>query len=44
LGKLHEASEKLSSLGYYDRYTGNYDISNIREKRAELYRRLKDGR
>ena len=43
-GKLHEASEKLSSLGYYDRYTGNYDISNIREKRAELYRRLKDGR
>jgi len=43
LGKLHEASEKLSSLGYYDRYTGNYDISRIREKRAELYRRLKDG-
>ena len=43
LGKLHEASEKLSSLGYYDRYTGSYDISSIREKRAELYRRLNDG-
>lgn len=43
LAKLHEASEKLASLGYYDRYTGNYDISSIREKRAELYRRLNDG-
>tara|TARA_R110000822_G_scaffold19800_8_gene64301 strand:+ start:1203 stop:1781 length:579 start_codon:yes stop_codon:yes gene_type:complete len=43
LAKLHEASEKLASLGYYDRYTGNYDISSIREKRSELYGRLKNG-
>ena len=43
LSKLQEASQKLAALGYYDRYTGNYDTSEIREKRAELYRRLKNG-
>ena len=42
LTKLYDASQKLTRMGYYDRYTGNYDVSEILKKRKELCRRLKN--
>lgn len=41
LSKLHEAADKLNKNGYYDSYAGEYDASDIYEKRKKLYRRLK---
>ena len=43
LSKLQEAADKLHKKGYYDSYVGEYDASDIYQKRTELYRRLKDG-
>ena len=43
LSKLQEAADKLDKRGYYDSYDGEYDASDIYERRNELYRRLKDG-
>ena len=43
LTKLYDASQKLTRMGYYDRYTGNYNVNEIFKKRTELYGRLKNG-
>ena len=43
LSKLQEAADKLDKKGYYDSYDGEYNASDIYEKRTELYRRLKNG-
>jgi hypothetical protein len=43
LSKLQEAADKLDKKGYYDTYNGQYNAREIYEKRAEFYRRLKDG-
>jgi len=43
LSKLQEAADKLDKRGYYDSYDGEYNASDIYERRNQLYRRLKDG-
>lgn len=43
LTKVQEAADKLRQMGYYDAYLSEYDASELFEKRATLYRRLKDG-
>ena len=40
LSKLEEASNKLVSRGYYDRYFETYDVSEMYKIRKEYYRRL----
>ena len=40
LSKLEEASNKLVSRGYYDRYFETYDVSGMYKIRKEYYRRL----
>ena len=44
LSKLQEASNKLVSRNYYDRYFKTYDVSEMYDIRKEYYRRLKDAR
>lgn len=43
LTKVQEAADKLKQMGYYDAYLAEYDASELFEKRAAFYRRLKDG-
>jgi len=43
LSKLQESADKLDKKGYYDSYDGEYNASDIYEKRTKLYRRLKNG-
>jgi hypothetical protein len=43
LSKLQEAADKLKEKGYYDRYVEEYDVEEIFNRRADLYRRLKNG-
>ena len=43
LSTLQEAADKLDKKGYYDSYDGEYNASDIWEKRVNLYRRLKNG-
>ena len=43
LSKLQEAADKLDKKGYYDSYVGEYNASEIFEKRDNLHRRLKNG-
>ena len=40
LSKLEEASNKLVSRGYYDRYFETYDVSGMYKIRKKYYRRL----
>ena len=40
LSKLQEASNKLVSRGYYERYFETYDVSGMYKIRKEYYRRL----
>ena len=40
LSKLEEASDKLVSRGYYDRYFKTYDVSGMYKIRKKYYRRL----
>jgi len=43
LSKVQESADKLAKKGYYDNYLAEYDAEELFEKRAELYRRLKNG-
>jgi hypothetical protein len=43
LSKVQESADKLAEKGYYDNYLEEYDAEEIFHKRAELYRRLKNG-
>ncbi len=43
LSKLQESADKLAEKGYYDNYLAEYDAEAIFNKRAKLYRRLKNG-
>lgn len=43
LSKVHEASQMLMGLGYYEEYAKEYDIAEVFDKRDQLYRRLKNG-
>ena len=42
-GKTYFIKNILKDLGYYDKYSEEYDIDAIFEQRERLYRRLKDG-
>ena len=41
LSKVQEAADKLAKKGYYDNYLEEYNAEEIFQKRADLYRRLK---
>ena len=43
LSKVHNASQTLKSLGYYEEYAKEYDVDRIFNRRLELYRRLTNG-
>lgn len=43
LSKVQESADKLAEKGYYDNYLEEYDAEEIFQKRAKLYRRLKNG-
>lgn len=43
LSKVQESADKLAKKGYYDNYLAEYDAEELFEKRAKLYRRLKNG-
>jgi len=43
LSKVQESAYILKDLGYYDKYSEEYDVAAIFEQRERLYRRLKDG-
>ena len=43
LSKVQESADKLAEKGYYKNYLEEYDAEEIFEKRANLYRRLKNG-
>ena len=43
LSKVHEASEHLKKLGYYEDYAKEYEVEEIFNKRENLYRRLNNG-
>ncbi len=43
LSGLQESADKLAEKGYYDNYLAEYDAEAIFNKRAQLYRRLKNG-